>query len=71
MRRLMDDPDIRSGWNDIEQQFVREWRNCPDPEQRENLWRALKVMEKLEVFMRSASVSDVTPIKRVGLPGRK
>lgn len=65
---LLDDEDIKNGLASIEAEIVEEWRRTQDPHERENLWRAINIMERLVQWMRSAASHDMAALRRTGAP---
>ena len=65
VRALMDDQNIQDAFASIEADLQAEWRACRIPQERENLWHALNVMERLQAWLRSAASHDLTALRRV------
>lgn len=65
VRALLDDPEITDALRDIEADLVDEWKRCFDPTERENLWRAIKIMDRLKAWMTSAASHDLVALRRV------
>jgi hypothetical protein len=61
----LDDPDIQDGFREIEDEIMAEWRGCFDPAERQNLWLTIRLLDKLQTWMRSAASYDLTAIRRV------
>ena len=65
IRALLDDANVKAGFAQIEADLVDEWRRCFDAQERENLWRALQVVERLTTWLRSGASADLTAMRRV------
>lgn len=65
VRALLDDQNIKDAFASIEADLTDEWKRCHIPAERENLWIALNVMERLQVWLRSAASHDLTALRRV------
>ena len=65
----MEDGEIRSAFSDIEQEFIEEWKRCHVTEERENLWRAIKVVSlvrgRLANYASAASDGSMSAIRRL------
>ena len=64
VRALLDDANIRDAFAAIEADLVGEWRRCHDPHDRENLWRAVHLIDRLKVWLQSAASHDLTALRR-------
>ena len=64
VKALLDDPNIRDAFAAIEADLVGEWKRCFDAQERDNLWRAVNVMERLQAWLRSAASHDLAALKR-------
>ena len=53
IRALLDDANVKAGLADIRGELMEEWTRCFDPAERENLWRAVHTMTKLEQWLRA------------------
>jgi hypothetical protein len=62
IRALLDDPNIKDAFASIEADISEEWRRTFDPAERENLWRAINIMDRLKTWL--VSNSSLTEIKR-------
>ena len=65
IRALLDDPNVKAGFAQIEADLTGEWRRCFDAAERENLWRAMNVMDRLQTWLRSGASADLTALRRV------
>lgn len=65
VRALLDDQNIQDAFAAIEAELLTEWKTCRIPQERENLWHALNVMDRLQVWLRSAASHDLTALRRV------
>ena len=65
IRALLDDANVKAAFAQVEQDLVDAWRRCHDPAERENLWRAVQVMERMLCWLRSAASADLTAVRRV------
>lgn len=64
MQMLLDDNDIKAGFTEMEAELMRDWKSCFDPNERENLWRAVQGLERLQTWMRSAASYDRSAIRK-------
>lgn len=64
VRALMDDADIKAAFDSIEADLIAEWKSAREQHERENCWHALRVMERLQVWLQSAATSDLTALRR-------
>lgn len=64
MQLLLDDPDIQAAFADMEAELMKDWKACRDQNERENFWRAVNGLDRLQVWMRSAANYDRTAIRR-------
>jgi len=67
MQALLEDSDIQEGFETVEAAITAEWRRCQDQGERDNLWRALNIMDRLQTYMRSAASYDLTAIRQTAL----
>ena len=65
IRALLDDANVKAGFAQVEADLTDEWRRCFDAQERDNLWRALNVMDRLQCWLRSGASADLTAIRRV------
>ena len=64
VRALLDDPNVKQAFAAIEAELTAEWKRSFDGQERDNLWRAVNVMERLQAWLRSAASHDLTALKR-------
>jgi hypothetical protein len=64
MAALLDDPEIQDAFKSIEADLMNAWKNAFDPAERENLWRTVNLIERLQTWMRSAASHDLTALRR-------
>jgi len=62
---MIDDPDIQAAFAEMEADIVAEWKACHDERERQMLWLAIRGLEKLQTWMRSAASYDLTAIRRM------
>lgn len=65
MQMLLDDGDIQAAFADMEADIVAQWKTCFDAEERQSLWLAIRGLEKLQTWMRSAASYDLTALRRI------
>jgi hypothetical protein len=65
VRALLEDQNVRDAFASIEADLTDEWRRCRDAAERENLWRAVNVMERLKTWLHSAASGDLAALRRV------
>lgn len=64
VRALLDDQNVKDAFASIEQDLTDEWKRTFDTVERDNLWRAINVMERLKSWLTSAASHDLTALKR-------
>lgn len=64
VRQLLADQNIKDAFASIERDLTDEWKATHDPDQRENLWRAVNVMERLKTWLHTSASGDLTALKR-------
>ena len=64
VKALLDDPNVRDALAAIEADLVAEWKRSFDAQERDNLWRAVNVMERLQAWLRSAASHDLAALRR-------
>ncbi len=64
IKALLDDPNVQDAFKAIEADLTAEWRNCFEPHERENLWRAVNIMDRLQTWLRSNATHDLTALRR-------
>lgn len=69
VQAMMEDGEITAAFTDIETEFTDEWKRCSTAEERENMWRAIKVLslvrQRLANYASAASDGSMSAIKRV------
>lgn len=61
VRALLEDGDFQSAWDDVKADFIAEWERAHDQAERENLWRAVDILNRV----RSRLGSFMTGVARV------
>ena len=64
VRALLDDANVQDAFAAIDADLTAEWRRAQNVDERENIWRALHVMERLMAWLRSAASHDLTALRR-------
>ena len=64
IRALLEDRNMQDAFAAVRDDLVEEWARCHDPAERENLWRAVNVMERLKVWLQSSASHDLTALRR-------
>ncbi len=64
VKALLDDPNVRDAFAAIEADLVGEWKRSFDAQERDNLWRAVNIVERLQAWLRSAASHDLAALKR-------
>ena len=64
IRALLDDANVKAAFAQVEADLVGEWRRCFDAAERDNLWRALQVMERLRSWLLSGATGDMAALRR-------
>jgi hypothetical protein len=65
MRLMLEDADIQAAFAEMEADIVEQWKACQDERERQMLWLAMKGLDKLQTWMRSAASYDLTAIRRM------
>ena len=65
VRALLDDPTIQDAILSIQSDLIGEWTRAGNADERENLWRAVNVLDRLQTWLRSAAAADLTALRRV------
>jgi hypothetical protein len=64
VRVLLADRDVQTAWAEIEADLTREWRSSRTPDERENIWRAVNILDRLKVYLTSYASEDLTALRR-------
>jgi hypothetical protein len=64
VKALLEDPNVREAFAAIEADLVAEWKRSFEARERDNLWRAVNVMERLQAWLRSAASHDLAALRR-------
>ncbi len=64
VRVLLADRDVQSAWAEIEADLTREWRSSRAVEERENIWRAINIMDRLKTYLTSYTSDDLSALRR-------
>jgi len=64
VRALLDDPNVKEAFAAVEADLTAEWKRARSTDERENIWRAVDVMERLKTWLRSAASHDLTALRR-------
>ena len=69
VQAMMEDGEITAAFNDVELEFTEEWKRAATTEERENLWRAIKVVslvrQRLANYASASSDGSMSAIRRV------
>ncbi len=63
-RALLADPTVIDALSAIENDLIGEWRRSFSTDERENIWRALNVMDRLRQYLTSYASHDLTALRR-------
>lgn len=71
VRGLLDDPNIQMAFAEIRRDLTAEWRRSFTVDERENVWRAVNIMDRLEAWLRAKasdglSSAELTALRRAG-----
>jgi hypothetical protein len=66
-QNLLNDPNVKDALAHIRSEFTDEWRRSQTTQERENMWRAMNIMDRLEQWLRTAASHDKTALRRTGL----
>lgn len=64
VKALLDDAHVQEAFAAIEADLVAEWKRTFDAGERDNLWRAVNIVERLQAWLRSAASHDLTALRR-------
>ena len=64
VRALLDDRNVKDAFAAIEADLVAEWKAAQTAEERQNLWLAVRNLERLQTWLRSAASHDLTALRR-------
>ena len=64
VRALLDDRNVRDAFAAVEADLTAEWRRAQTVDERENVWRALNVMDRLKTWLQSAASHDLVALRR-------
>lgn len=64
VRALLEDPNVQDAFASIEGDLIAEWKRTFEPSERENLWRAINVIDRLKAWMTSSASHDLTALRR-------
>ena len=64
VRALLEDRNVRDAFAAVEADLTAEWRRAQTVDERENVWRALNVMDRLRTWLQSAASHDLTALRR-------
>lgn len=64
VRALLDDRNVRDAFASIEADLVAEWKGAQTADERQNLWLAVRNLERLQTWLRSAASHDLTALRR-------
>ena len=64
VKALLDDPNVRDAFAAIEADLVAEWKRSFEAQERDNLWRAVNILERLQAWLRSAASHDLVAVRR-------
>jgi hypothetical protein len=69
IRELMQDGEIAAAFDDVKAQFVSQWETCRDAAERDNLWRAVDVVNRVRGSLAAMAAGEpdgsVSAIRRV------
>ena len=64
IRALLDHPEVREAFEAVEEELTAEWKRAQSVDERETLWRALHLVERVRTWLRSAASYDLTAMRR-------
>ena len=64
IRALLEQAPIREAFEAVEEELTAEWKRAQSVEERETLWRALHLVERVRTWLRSAASYDLTAMRR-------
>jgi len=69
VQAMMEDGEITAAFNDIEAEFTEEWKRSQTCDERENMWRAIKIVslvrQRLANYASASSDGSMSAIRRV------
>ncbi|MGZ8346965.1 MAG: hypothetical protein ACXWUP_07640 [Allosphingosinicella sp.] len=64
VRALLNDAQVKEAFAAIEADLTQEWKRAQSPEERESIWRAVNLIERLKTWLQSAASHDLTALRR-------
>lgn len=64
VRAMLADQNVKDAFDSIDKDLKDEWAVARTPEERERLWLAVNVMERLKTWLQSAASGDLTALRR-------
>ena len=58
VRNLQNDDDIKQAFEDVKAHFIDEWTRTHDAAERENLWRAVHIVGKVQEVLASYAMAS-------------
>lgn len=68
IKEFLDNPEVKEAFAYVEKTFVDTWKAAQTPAERENMWLALQIVERVKTWMQSTSSGDLVAIRRQSLP---
>lgn len=69
VRDMMDDGEIGAAFDDVKAQFISQWEACRDAHERDNLWRAVDILNQVRGRLAAMAAGEpdgsVTAIRRI------
>lgn len=69
VQAMMEDGEITTAFDDIELEFTEEWKRAQSTDERENMWRAIKIVslvrQRLANYASAASDGSMSAIRRI------
>jgi len=64
IRELLDHPDVKDVFSEVESDLTGEWKRTFDTPGRENLWQAIRALGLIQAKLASWSHADLSAFKR-------
>lgn len=58
IRDMMGDGEIGAAFDDVKAQFISQWETCRDAHERDNLWRAVDILNRVRGSLVALSAGE-------------
>lgn len=56
-RSVLENEGFTAAIAEVEKKYIKAWRDCPDPEERDRLWLALRLLPEIVAHLKAAEGS--------------